>query len=66
MHQLVTANDVKKYFRKAVLSVHPDKVRIYPKNHITYILTSKSVISFKSVFIHHLFLTFSFLDLPSH
>ena len=28
MHQLVTANGVKKCFRKAVLVVHPDKVRM--------------------------------------
>lgn len=27
MHQLVSGNDVKKWYRKAVLSVHPDKVR---------------------------------------
>lgn len=26
MHQLVTADQVKKVYRKAVLSVHPDKV----------------------------------------
>lgn len=26
MHQLVSGNDVKKWYRKAVLSVHPDKV----------------------------------------
>lgn len=26
MHQLVTADNVKKMYRKAVLSVHPDKV----------------------------------------
>jgi hypothetical protein len=28
MHDLVTADQVKKVYRKAVLSVHPDKVRI--------------------------------------
>ena len=28
MHQLVTADQVKKVYRKAVLSVHPDKVNI--------------------------------------
>ena len=27
MHQLVAANEVKKYYRKACLAVHPDKVR---------------------------------------
>lgn len=26
MHQLVSADQVKKWYRKAVLSVHPDKV----------------------------------------
>lgn len=26
MHQLVNPNDVKKYYRKACLSIHPDKV----------------------------------------
>lgn len=29
MHQLVTPDQVKKVYRKAVLSVHPDKVRSY-------------------------------------
>jgi hypothetical protein len=29
MHQLVTPDQVKKVYRKAVLSVHPDKVRIW-------------------------------------
>lgn len=29
MHQLVSAADVKKQYRKACLAVHPDKVRIY-------------------------------------
>jgi len=28
MHQLVTPENVKKYYRKAVLSVHPDKVSL--------------------------------------
>jgi len=28
MHQLVTADQVKKVYRKAVLSVHPDKVLV--------------------------------------
>ncbi|CAG0885639.1 unnamed protein product, partial [Darwinula stevensoni] len=27
MHQLVSANDIKKFYRKACLAVHPDKVR---------------------------------------
>ena len=26
MHQLLTANDVKKMYRKACLAIHPDKV----------------------------------------
>lgn len=29
MHQLVSANDVKKAYRRACLAVHPDKVSIY-------------------------------------
>lgn len=32
MHDLVTADQVKKVYRKAVLSVHPDKVNITSKN----------------------------------
>jgi hypothetical protein len=31
MHQLVTYNDVKKWYRKAVLSVHPDKLTGTPQ-----------------------------------
>lgn len=29
MHQLVSADQVKKWYRKAVLSVHPDKVCLF-------------------------------------
>lgn len=31
MHQLVSANDVKKMYRQAVLSVHPDKLSDHPE-----------------------------------
>lgn len=31
MNQLVTANDVKKIYRKAVLVVHPDKLTDHPE-----------------------------------
>jgi preprotein translocase subunit Sec63 len=32
MHQMVTAVDVKKTYRKACLAVHPDKVRVVLKD----------------------------------
>ena len=32
MHQLVTADNVKKMYRRAVLSVHPDKVNVCSVN----------------------------------
>lgn len=36
MHQLVSADQVKKVYRKAVLSVHPDKVSDIQKMHINH------------------------------
>lgn len=44
MHDLVSADQVKKVYRKAVLSVHPDKVSL-----VTSVLLSQKVL----LFIHH-------------
>lgn len=52
MHQLVTAADVKKAYRKACLAVHPDKVLKISSNITVYVIFLSQILFFK-LFVKH-------------